>query len=76
MSITTGTAQRFGDGLSLGLKRYEDSDKNALWRIYVAKYIGDNARIEQDAKIKELTEMKIFIERAIEIVRTDGGRKP
>lgn len=74
-SSTTGFATRFGDGpLSFGLKRFEDSDKNALWRFRVSRYIGGSHGIEQDANATELREMIAFLEKAIEAIRTDGGR--
>lgn len=76
-AITNSSAQRFGNGnLAFEIRRFTDGGDNVLWRISASTFIGGNVRIEQDAKIGELNEMASFLQRAIEIVRTDGGRSP
>ena len=74
--ISSGISDRFGSDIAFGLKRFEDSDKNALWRFRVSKLIGGPTLMERDADISEMRQMISWLERAIKIVRYDGGRIP
>ena len=74
-SQTNGTATRFNDTpLSFGIERFASTDR-ALWRFRVMRYINNNPLIEIDADLATLREMQRFIEKAIETVTSDGGRK-
>lgn len=78
-AIIGGGSQRIGDAFALGLDRYSTGtgiNEKTLWRFYVAKYCGGaDPFVTMDADVKVLREMQRWIERAIETVQTDGGRK-
>lgn len=65
---------RFGDTpLTFGMERFASGER-VLWRFEVHKYCGRNPLISVDIDPKMLREMRAFIDQAIELVNTDGGR--
>lgn len=79
-SITGSGSQRIGDSFALGLERFASTsygkDEVSLWRFYVAKHCGySDTFVDVDATLPMLREMQRWIEKAIDTVQTDGGRK-
>jgi hypothetical protein len=74
-SITSGSWRRIGDNaLGMGVKRFEDSDKNGLWRLHITKNNPQHPVIDIDCRPEDLREIKRFCEQALEILAYDGGR--
>jgi len=77
MTIYNSRADRIADTpLALRLDRFAGPDDRSLWRLGVSRYIGSPALIEIDADLRALTELRRFVDAAIAIIETDGGRKP
>lgn len=75
MGQTNGQSTRFGDtALAFGVERLSNTERS-IWRFKVMRYIGNNVLLEIDADPAVLREAQRFIEKAIEIVESDGGRK-
>jgi hypothetical protein len=74
---TNGFSSRLGDNYAaVGLRRLTDSEDRPLWRLSFGKHpVGNDAGlIDVDASIGALIELKLFAEKAIKALQTDGGR--
>lgn len=72
---TTGFSNRIGDAnLIFAMKRFEDSDKNPLWRFSITGHFHEKPFIAMDASAKDALEIKAFCDRVIQALMTDGGR--
>lgn len=75
--ITNGNWSRIGDNaFGLGLQRYTSGTgmgEKVLWRLEITG--NASTKLAQfDAKIRDLREIAIWCERAIETLQSDGGR--
>lgn len=72
--VTTGNWTRIGDNaLGFGVKRFEDGDKNPLWRLQITKHHSEVV-IDVDCHASDLREIIRFCERAMNDLASDGGR--
>ena len=67
--------------LSFGMVRYSDGktdtyhQEDAFWRCVISHYCGRDKLATFDASVSDLVQLKVFCDRALETLRTDGGRK-
>jgi hypothetical protein len=75
-AFQNGGSSRFDDSpLAFGLTRFTDGGERVLWRFYVSRFCGQHELIGMDASIETLTKMRAWLDRSIEMVSSDGGRK-
>lgn len=78
-AVTSGGSERFGDSmLAFGLTRFEAKSyqkEEALWRFRVSRGCNGDPIFDIDAKPADLLKMRAWLDRAIETIATDGGRK-
>jgi hypothetical protein len=61
--------------LAFGIKRFPDTDGNALWRFEIRRYVGGDVLHTEDATPVMLWKMMTWCQSAMATVETDGNRK-
>ena len=63
--------------LSFGMQRYSTGDKDndkSLWKLIISEYCGNKTMFSVEVSLSDLNKIKLFCEKAMKTLETDGGR--
>ena len=73
---SNGVHRRIGNlNLAFGLSRFAGDNNQVLWRVSIKMHPNGDPVFDVDATPAVLSEIARFVERAQEMLATDGGRK-